>query len=47
LLFWLQQNDTAIFSYRGIIALDDVLIEKSGEPIEDVDLCLIFSGDQN
>jgi hypothetical protein len=24
---WLQQNDTATFSNKGIIALDDVLLE--------------------
>lgn len=33
---WLQNNDTTCFNSRGIIALDDVLIEKTGTSIEDV-----------
>ena len=33
---WLQNNDTTCFHKNGIIALDDVLIEKAGSHIDDV-----------
>jgi len=35
-IIWLQQSEDTKFHQNGIIALDDVLIEKTGKHIEDV-----------